>query len=84
MGMASYPGGGGPLLIPLLLLLGWFFSERRVARVLCLALFVAWFILIVVEALRERDPAALGFPVLTVALWMILDGIRKADKRWDG
>lgn len=83
MGLASYPGGAGALFVPLILLLGWFFSENRIVRILCLGLFAAWFLLMLATGLRDGEPAVLGFPVLAIVLWMILAGIRKSDRQWD-
>jgi hypothetical protein len=76
--LAFLPGGAGPVAIPLLLIVGWYFLSNQIARVVCLVLLVAWLVVITAYAVFNGDWNMLIFPSLVIIAWSLISGVNKS------
>jgi hypothetical protein len=76
--IAFLPGGGGPIAIPLLLLVAWFFLQRPWLRIICGALLIGWFILVVARAIANQEFNILIFPSLVLLAWFLISEIKRS------
>jgi hypothetical protein len=75
---AFLPGATGPVVIPLMLIVGWYFLSSQIARVICLVLLVVWLLLITVYAVFSGDWNMLIFPTLVILAWLLISGVNKS------
>ena len=76
--LAFLPGGGNPVVIPLLLIVGWYFLNNKIARVVCLVILVAWHVWITAYAVFNGDWNMLIFPGLVIIAWSIISEVNKS------
>lgn len=74
-------GGGGVIGFPVLCLLGLYFCERRVIRLLCGVGLGVWVGGTTLLFLFRQEWLLLIFPVMVVLLWMWIDGVTKFADR---
>jgi hypothetical protein len=76
--LAFLPGGGGPLMFPLLLLVGFYVLNNQIARVTCFALLTAWLLWYSAYAVFSAEWHMLTFPALIITAWSLISGINKS------
>jgi len=76
--IASLPGGTSPVAFPVLLLLGWYFLENDIARLLCLVLTIVWLVCYTTAAVWNARWELLIFPSLVLVSWSIIARIDKS------
>jgi len=78
--IAFVSGGGGPVAIPVMLIIGWYFLENEIARYACLVLALLWFIFITLHAIFTQNLVLLLFPALVLFVWGIISEIMQSFK----
>ena len=76
--LAFLPGGGSPVAIPLMLIVGWYFLNNQIARVVCLILLGTWFVWITAYAVFSGEWNILIFPSLVIIAWALISGVNNS------
>ena len=76
--LAFLPGGAGPVAIPLMLIVGWYFLSNQIARLVCLVLLIVWLAWVTGYAVLTGDWNMLIFPGLVIIAWSLISGVNKS------
>ena len=75
--VASLPGTAARISVPIVLLIGSYFAENRVWRVLCGVGLALWMGCVIVAAIITEQWNVLVFPALVVVFWAVISEVKK-------